>query len=110
MTTKNKFSPKLLVKKNITLVYKEGVIDNLMNIKKTEFNFKSKESYDNQDKNNGKKISNFKTIKIINSIPKFINKDLKTFGPYLREDIAKLPDEIADILIKKNRAEEIKLT
>ncbi len=30
------------------------------------------------------------------------------YGPYEEEDVSKLPTEIADVLIKKERAEEIK--
>tara|TARA_Y100000310_G_scaffold345600_1_gene467089 strand:+ start:1939 stop:2550 length:612 start_codon:yes stop_codon:yes gene_type:complete len=48
-----------------------------------------------------------KIIKIINPIPKFIGLDLKTYGPLEKEDILSIDDEIADLLIKKEKAEEI---
>ena len=41
-------------------------------------------------------------------MPKFVGRDLEVYGPFEEEDIANLPGEIADILILKNRAEEIK--
>lgn len=48
-----------------------------------------------------------KLIKLTNEIPKFVGTDLNTYGPFEREDIAALPNEIAELLIRKNKAEEI---
>lgn len=46
-------------------------------------------------------------VKFLVSIPKFLGKDMKVFGPFNEGDTAKLPNQIANILIKKGRAEEI---
>jgi len=47
------------------------------------------------------------TVRFKHPIPKFIGKELETYGPFDTDDIASLPSPIADVLIKKNRAEEI---
>ena len=38
----------------------------------------------------------------------FMGTDMREYGPYEEEDISKLPIEIADVLISKERAEEIR--
>lgn len=49
-----------------------------------------------------------KLIRFIYSVPKFLGHHLEIYGPFEEDDTANLPEEIADILIKKGRAEEIK--
>lgn len=49
-----------------------------------------------------------KRIKFLSPVPKFVGKELEVYGPYDKEDVAELPLEIADVLINKGRAEEIK--
>lgn len=56
-----------------------------------------------------KKTKNTKMIRILASIPKFVGKELEVYGPFNPDDMANIPSEIADILIKKGRAEEIKI-
>lgn len=46
-------------------------------------------------------------IRFVYAVPKFIGKELETYGPFEEEDIATLPAEIADVLIAKGRVEEI---
>ena len=48
-----------------------------------------------------------KMIRFVHAVPKFIGKDLEIYGPFEEEDVATLPSEIADILIKKGRADVI---
>jgi len=48
-----------------------------------------------------------KLIRFIYSVPKFLGHHLEIYGPFEEDDTANLPEEIADILIKKGRAEEI---
>lgn len=45
------------------------------------------------------------TLRFINAVPQFLGKEREIFGPFEEEDIATLPDYIADILISKGRAE-----
>ncbi|MBW2976566.1 hypothetical protein KY347_03920 [Candidatus Woesearchaeota archaeon] len=49
-----------------------------------------------------------KLVRFIYPVPKFVGKGLEEYGPFAEEDIANLPTEIADILISKGSAEEIK--
>jgi len=49
-----------------------------------------------------------KLIRFIYSVPRFVGHNLEVYGPFEDDDTANLPEEIADILIKKGRAEEIK--
>jgi DNA replication initiation complex subunit (GINS family) len=53
------------------------------------------------------KPKNTKLIRLIHEVPKFVGTDLNIYGPFEKEDVANLPTEIADLLIKKNKAEEI---
>ena len=49
-----------------------------------------------------------KLIRFIHSVPRFVGRHLEVYGPFEDDDTANLPEEIADILIKKGRADEIK--
>ncbi|MEA3430564.1 MAG: hypothetical protein U9R08_04800 [Nanoarchaeota archaeon] len=49
-----------------------------------------------------------KMVRFIHAVPKFVGKDLEVYGPFDEEDMANLPAEIADILVLKQRAEEIR--
>jgi len=48
-----------------------------------------------------------KLVRFIHSVPRFVGRHLEIYGPFEEDDTANLPEEIADILIKKGRAEEI---
>lgn len=56
-----------------------------------------------------KKESPNKLVRFMHPTPKFMDPDLKVYGPYEREDMGFLPQKIAATLIKKKRAEEIKI-
>jgi len=47
------------------------------------------------------------TIRFTSHVPKFVGKELEVYGPFEPEDIAHLPKAIADILVRKGRAENI---
>ena len=44
-------------------------------------------------------------VRFLHAVPKFIGTDMQVYGPFEEEDVAKLPIELAKILIKKERAE-----
>jgi DNA replication factor GINS len=46
-------------------------------------------------------------IRFVKEVPKFMGTDLQVYGPYKAEDMAKLPTDIAQLLIKKEKAEII---
>ena len=50
---------------------------------------------------------NQKTLTFTQEVPQFLGRNLEKYGPFKKEDIAKIPSEIAKILIEKNKAEEI---
>lgn len=49
-----------------------------------------------------------KLVRFLKPVPKFVGKELEVYGPFEEEDVANLPVEIADLLIKKVRVEELK--
>ncbi len=49
-----------------------------------------------------------KLVRFINPVPKFVDPDLNVYGPFEQEDVANVPSQIADALIKSARAEEVK--
>lgn len=55
-----------------------------------------------------KEQENTKLVRFLHAIPKFMGDDLNVYGPFEEEDISSLPIDIANILIKRQRAEEIK--
>ncbi|MBL7148108.1 MAG: DNA replication complex GINS family protein [Nanoarchaeota archaeon] len=48
-----------------------------------------------------------KLIRFIKHVPKFVGTDNYIYGPFEPEMLANLPSKIADLLIKKERAEQI---
>lgn len=48
-----------------------------------------------------------KIIRFIEPVSELIDTNLLTYGPFEKEDIASLPKELADLLIKQNKAKEI---
>ena len=49
-----------------------------------------------------------KLVRVLSPIPKFLGTDLKTYGPFEEEDMIALPAKIAEVMIEKKRAEEMK--
>lgn len=54
-----------------------------------------------------KERKNTKLVRFVHPVPKFVGEELEVYGPFAEDDIANLPAGIADVLIKKERAEEI---
>ncbi|MBI2541878.1 hypothetical protein HYV80_04165 [Candidatus Woesearchaeota archaeon] len=49
-----------------------------------------------------------KLVRFMSYMSKFVGPELEEYGPFDEEDIASLPFEVADVLISKGKAEEIK--
>ena len=49
-----------------------------------------------------------KKIKLLKDVPQFVGTDLKNYGPFKAGELVELPDEIADILLIRQMAEEVK--
>ncbi|MBI2101887.1 hypothetical protein HYT53_04730 [Candidatus Woesearchaeota archaeon] len=47
-------------------------------------------------------------LRFTSHVPKFVGTELEEYGPFGEEDIANLPSEIADVLIGRGKAEEIR--
>jgi len=48
-----------------------------------------------------------KLVRFLHDVPKFVGKELEIYGPFVEEDMANLPSELADVLIEKRRVEEV---
>ena len=46
-------------------------------------------------------------IRIIEPVPKFVGRDLQTYGPFKPEDMTNLPIDLGEILVKKGKAEKM---
>jgi DNA replication factor GINS len=49
--------------------------------------------------------SNAQMVKFVHAVPSFVGPDLKEYGPFEEGNSAELPNEVAEILINKGRAE-----
>lgn len=54
-----------------------------------------------------KLVTQTRMVRFLNPVPKFVGEELEVYGPFEEDDIANLPEKIAEVLIKKGRAEEI---
>ena len=104
---------KILFEYLVTLFnkFRAGILYNLLNvsipaIEKDIENVKEKEVDGKIVKDEIKKDT--KLVRFVNAVPKFVGKELEEYGPFEEDDIANLPNEIADVLINKDRVEEIK--
>ena len=48
-----------------------------------------------------------KLIRFIETVSELVDTDLQTCGPFEKEDVANLPEELANLLIKQSKAKEI---
>ena len=84
--------------------YRSGIFINLLSFKKPETNgFKLEEA---KEINTSFKIiakQGYKMVKIINPISSFVGTDLKIYGPYNGSEIVELPEEVVELLLKKDK-------
>ena len=62
---------------------------------------KEEEKQEEQKEEPGKK-----KVIFLEQTPKFVGKDLEVYGPYEPDDVAELTEDIANILIQNNKAQE----
>ena len=87
---------------------RESVLSNLLSLKEPSAvqGFTSAKAAEaREEKKSADKET--KLVRFIHAVPKFVGKELEEYGPFEEEDIASLPVEIVNVLIKKNRVEEI---
>lgn len=96
--------------------FRTGILYNLLNEsmpsieeKKLENNNEKKEIVENKlpEKEKSIEIKENKLVRFKHAVPKFVGKELEEYGPFDENDIANLPNEIVDVLILKERVEEI---
>jgi DNA replication initiation complex subunit (GINS family) len=69
---------------------------------------KSEINQDSKEQNQAEQNVPSKLLRFLAAVPKFLGEDMREYGPYDEEDVAKLPENIAKLLIEKERAEEMK--
>jgi DNA replication initiation complex subunit (GINS family) len=50
-----------------------------------------------------------KSVRFTKPVPRFLGPELEVYGPFEENDIASLPSKIANILLRKERAEEMQI-
>lgn len=85
--------------------FRQNILHNILEAKTPEIIEKEKPK---EIKTLQKPENSTKLIRFLHELPKFVGTDLKTYGPFDKEDVAHLPTEVANLLIKKEKAEEIK--
>ncbi len=86
--------------------YREGIILNLLELRQPHI--KEIVEQEQKQKEEAQPVQkDTKLVRFLHPVPKFIGKELESYGPFEEEDMATLPNEIADVLIGKERAEEI---
>jgi DNA replication factor GINS len=62
---------------------------------------------DQVSKVEGEKVHKRVVLRFIKNVPAIIGADMKTYGPFMVEDVASVPEENANILVKKGLAERV---
>ncbi len=86
--------------------FRKGILFSIMEAKKPEIEAPKKEEKEKQEAPPAEETED-KLIRFKHAVPKFFGENLEEYGPFEKEDIAKLPSPVANILIGKQRAEEI---
>ncbi len=56
-----------------------------------------------------KKVSKRVVLRFLKAVPAVIGADMKTYGPFMVEDVAAVPVENAEILVKQGLAEKVEI-
>ena len=88
---------------NILNKYRKEILFNTLDGK---YLYEKKQGPEEKDEKKIKKET--KLVRLLQPVQKFIGKELEIYGPFETDDVANLPPIIADILINKGIAEEIK--
>tara|TARA_Y100000310_G_scaffold339559_1_gene432589 strand:+ start:2103 stop:2750 length:648 start_codon:yes stop_codon:yes gene_type:complete len=86
--------------------FRTSIIDNIITGNNPTMKAESKVEEEGT-KTAGEKQKSTKLVRFLYAVPKFVGKELEEYGPFEEEDIANLPIEIADLLIGKEKVEEI---
>lgn len=83
--------------------YRKGILTNILNEKLPSIDQKEEPKELKIDKKPSTKL-----VKFTEAIPKFVGDDLNIYGPFEPEDMASLPLKVAQVLINKKKAQEVK--
>lgn len=87
--------------------YRTDILFSLISAKQPEIKMQLQEPKATEETLEQKQEKAVKTVRFVSAVPKFLGKELEVYGPFEEEDIASLPSDVADVLIKKGRAEEM---
>lgn len=79
-------------------------IVNKVESEKEEKRRQDKEKYEEKQPEEEKKPET-KLVRFLSSVPKFMGKDMEVYGPFDEEDVASLPVEVVELLLKKEKVE-----
>jgi len=83
--------------------YRKGILSNMLANKLPEISQKTEP----KEIKTPDKPQETKLIRLNQAIPQFLGTDLNIYGPYEKEDVANLPKDIGQLLIKKKRAKPL---
>ena len=102
----NSRTPTAIKEKNL-LQNEEILYDSILaTLKQFSIN-NSKEEETKVLKNEDSESNSTTLVRFIYSVPRFVGTDNNIYGPFIKEDIANLPEKTSQILISKKRAEKI---
>ena len=102
----NSRTPTAIKEKNL-LQNEEILYDSILaTLKQFSIN-NSKEEETKVLKNEDSESNSTTLVRFIHSVPRFVGTDNNIYGPFIKEDVANLPEKTAQILISKKRAEKI---
>lgn len=92
-----------------------NIVNEALDKKKLDNEFENNKKIKSQDINNYEKDkenqihekNTLTKIKILEPIEKFIGTDLKIYGPFKENDIIELPNELAEVILKKNKGQKV---
>lgn len=85
---------------SVVNIYRKGILDNLLNKQLPRLG----ESLPKELKSHPSSQDITKLVRFIHATPKFVGDDMNVYGPFEPEDIANLPEKVAELLIEKKRA------
>jgi|GEM_PF-524412 len=91
--------------------YRTGVLHRIVelrepNVMPTILSIPAKKETSQKEQNTQTDENNQKTIRFLDTVDQFVGEELETYGPYSPNDIAKLPNTLANILIEQGKAVE----
>ena len=80
-------------------VHRHGIINKVLDLRQPDISIS-----ENNKTEIPKPKDNITNVKFLDKIEQFVGKELELYGPFDKNDEAKLPRELADVLIKQGKA------